>query len=189
LGAGNNMIIVTDENGCQATAEVEVTEPDPLHLDGTATGDTGGGNGSVNINVQGGTAPYTYSWSNGANTEDISGLEGGSYSVTVTDANGCTTTQSFNVSVGVLELVAGMNVSLFPNPSQGEFFLNIEGLNGEKVFWQVTDARGRVVAGEEMFDNAGSVRSLVNLTQASDGMYFLQLNVNGKTGTMKLVKH
>lgn len=189
LGAGNNTITVTDGNGCQATGAAEVTEPEPLQLDGTATGDTGGGNGGVNITVEGGTAPYTYLWSNGAITEDITGLTGAAYSVTVTDANGCTTTQSFNVSVGVFELIAGLNVSLFPNPSQGEFFLNIEGLNGEKVFWQVTDARGRVVAGQEMFDNAGSVRSLVDLTQAADGMYFLLLNVNGMTGTMKLVKH
>jgi len=189
LGANTYTVVATDANGCSATSTATVSQPQVLAVTGVATGDTWGGNGAVNITVAGGTGPYTYEWSNDATTEDLTGLTGGPYSVTVTDANGCTATQSFNVSVGVFELIAGLNVAIFPNPSQGEFFLNIEGLNGEKLFLQVTDARGRVVLGEEMFDNSGSVRTLVNLTQVADGMYFLHLNVNGATGTMKLVKH
>ena len=53
--------------------------------------------GSVNLSVSGGTAPFSYSWSNGSSNQDISGLAGGSYSVTVTDASSCAANASVSV--------------------------------------------------------------------------------------------
>lgn len=58
----------------------------------------GGSNGSINVTVANGTAPYTYLWNNGATTQNRSSLSAGSYSVTVTDANGCTGTASASVT-------------------------------------------------------------------------------------------
>jgi hypothetical protein len=48
----------------------------------------GEANGSIDLSVSGGTGPYTYAWSNGATSEDLTGLAAGTYNVTVTDAGG-----------------------------------------------------------------------------------------------------
>jgi hypothetical protein len=58
----------------------------------------GNNNGAINITVNGGVPPYSYSWSNSATTEDISGLTAGAYSVTVTASNGSTKNASFTVN-------------------------------------------------------------------------------------------
>ncbi|MFN5736097.1 MAG: SprB repeat-containing protein, partial [Flavobacteriales bacterium] len=84
---------VTDFNGCTSQWNYTVTQPAlPLLLSSTpgATGCFNGNNGIVDLTVVGGTAPYSYNWSNGATTQDINSLTAGYYSVLVTDANGCT---------------------------------------------------------------------------------------------------
>ena len=53
---------------------------------------------TINLNPLGGSTPYTFIWSNGATTEDVSGLTAGSYTVTITDAGGCTLIENFNVT-------------------------------------------------------------------------------------------
>src|SRR5690606_7628005 len=54
--------------------------------------------GSVNLTVSGGATPYSYLWSSGQTTANISGLVAGTYSVTVTDANNCSVTETVNVT-------------------------------------------------------------------------------------------
>ena len=55
-------------------------------------------NGNVNLNVSGGTAPFTYSWSNGPTTQDINNLTGGTYTVTVNDAAGCSNNATYTIA-------------------------------------------------------------------------------------------
>lgn len=93
--AGTYTLTVTDGNGCTETISSEITQPASainLATDPDAVLCNGGGDGSIDLDVSGGTAGYTYLWSNGGTTQDITGLEVGSYSVTVTDANGCIAT-------------------------------------------------------------------------------------------------
>jgi hypothetical protein len=59
-----------------------------------------GTDGSIDLSVSGGTTAYSYSWSNGATTQDITGLAPGIYTVTVTDANGCTKSLTVQVRFG-----------------------------------------------------------------------------------------
>lgn len=89
---GTYNVIISDNNGCQFAQSVVVDEPTQLVLSTnvTQTSCFNTNDASIDLTVSGGVSPYTYLWSNGQTTEDLSGLGGGVYSVTVTDANGCT---------------------------------------------------------------------------------------------------
>jgi len=93
LSEGTYCLSISDANGCSAQQCVTITAPQTLEASATgATANCGAANGAVDLSVNGGTAPFTYAWSNGSSTQDLSGLAGGNYSVTVTDANGCSAT-------------------------------------------------------------------------------------------------
>jgi hypothetical protein len=101
LRAGTYTVTVIDANGCSATLFRVVGQPNALNLSTTVVGAGCGGNtGSIDLTVGGGVPPYTYAWSTGASTQDISGLTAGTYTVTVTDANSCTKTASATVTGG-----------------------------------------------------------------------------------------
>jgi hypothetical protein len=101
LNAGNRTCTVTDANGCLASQTFTITQPTGLGTTiGSQTNVTcfGGTNGSATANGSGGTAPYTYSWSNGNTTATITNITAGTYTLTVTDANGCTTNRPFTIT-------------------------------------------------------------------------------------------
>jgi len=99
--AGTYSVTVTDANGCTATCSSTVTEPTALTADCSSVDGTCNNNNeaSASVSVGGGDEPYSYAWNNGATTSSIDGLAAGTYSVTVTDANGCTADCSVTVSV------------------------------------------------------------------------------------------
>lgn len=101
ISGGNYAVTVTDSKGCVTTQNAAVTQPNaPLSITGNVTNIlcNNGASGSIDISVAGGTAPYTYFWSNGAVTEDISGLAAGAYNILVTDLNGCQKSAVFVVT-------------------------------------------------------------------------------------------
>ncbi len=101
LAAGNHPLIVRDSKLCVYNQNVNLTQPAAALGTSVSVTDVacfGESTGMVNLNVTGGTTPYTFVWSNGATTEDIINLAAGAYSVIVTDANLCTTNASATVS-------------------------------------------------------------------------------------------
>lgn len=102
LCAGTYTISVTDGKSCQAQGQAIITEPATLGVTIPTSGNVscfGGANGFANASVTGGTGPYTFSWSPGNyTTSSPTGLSAGLYTVTVTDANGCTATATKTIT-------------------------------------------------------------------------------------------
>ncbi|WP_284653831.1 HYR-like domain-containing protein, partial [Flavobacterium terrisoli] len=95
-------LTVTDSQGLSNTYTLPIVPPTELMLSETHVNvSCGGGNtGSIDLSVTGGTGAYTYSWTNGATSQDLTGLAAGTYTVTVTDANGCQKTLPVTISGG-----------------------------------------------------------------------------------------
>ncbi|HXH19659.1 MAG TPA: SprB repeat-containing protein, partial [Chitinophagales bacterium] len=100
LSAGNYFVTVTDNNGCKTYANISVLQPSPFTgtVDITNIPCFGWTTGSALLTMTGGTYPYSYAWSNGSATQNLTGLSAGTYTVTSTDAKGCTFTTSATIT-------------------------------------------------------------------------------------------
>ena len=113
LSANTYSVTVTDDNGCTTNASASVDQPTQLTASAVATDVScfGGNDGEINLTVNGGSPPYTYLWNNGAgSSEDPTNLSANTYSVTVTDDNGCTTNASATVNQP-LQLTGNANIT------------------------------------------------------------------------------
>ena len=131
LVAETYSVTVTDNNNCTATvSSIVVSQPDALDLSSSKIDIScnGGSDGSINVVVGGGTAPYSYAWSNGANTEDIQNLTAGIYCLIVTDANGCEKTICDTIIEPDAILLGTQSVAtLCFGSSEGEITLSVTG--------------------------------------------------------------
>ncbi|MBL7811159.1 MAG: T9SS type A sorting domain-containing protein [Bacteroidetes bacterium] len=100
LAGATYTIYVKDANNCIVSQKVTVNEPQELGINGIVSNVScaGGNNGVIDLTIAGGVRPYQFAWSNGATTEDNFNLKAGSYSVTVTDANGCKGTENYTLT-------------------------------------------------------------------------------------------
>ncbi len=102
LTAGTYSVTVYDHNGCSATGTLTITPTDVILATAVVADNvscTGGANGEAKVSVAGGSTPYTYSWApHSSSTYLCTGLSAGTYSVTVTDKNGCSSTSAVALS-------------------------------------------------------------------------------------------
>ncbi|MEL6837623.1 MAG: PKD domain-containing protein, partial [Bacteroidota bacterium] len=112
----NYSVTVTDSKGCTASASGTVTvNPNPMVSVSGEDATCGDANGSATATPSGGEAPYSFLWSTDATTATINGLLAGTYSVTVTDANGCTATGSVTIdNIGGPTVEAGPDLEKCP---------------------------------------------------------------------------
>jgi len=100
LGAGIYSVTVADSRDCKLILDAALEAPAGIDIIVKAENPAcPGGNGNINVTVMGGTPPYTYSWNNGATTQDLMNVVTGNYQLNVTDANGCAQL-SENISIG-----------------------------------------------------------------------------------------
>lgn len=145
LPAGSYTVTVLDDNNCSTPTNFMILQPPPLNLTGITS------NNGIDIAVNGGTAPYTYLWSTGTTTEDLTNLMPGTYTVTVTDANGCTQTDSFTVQNAEILTVSPSVLEIYPNPACYKLTLKMKHSNN--VPFYIADNLGRtVIQGRSEFE-------------------------------------
>ena len=180
--AGSYSLIVTVDPGCSSEPAdaIDVTvNPLPAAPQLTQVLDSllATGTGSFQWALNGNTIP-------GATDNFLVVTENGDYTVTITDANGCSSTSTvftYN-TVGIGEVVAtGFN--LYPNPNTGEFTVQLNGLPATDTYYTVHDATGKLV---HQGGITGPVTQM-DLQGARSGMYFLQVVQNGQVTTQRFV--
>jgi gliding motility-associated-like protein len=100
LSAGVYTATITDSKPCQIVRTFVIVNPQAITLSGlvdNAIDCSTTNTGAIDVTVAGGTPPYTYSWTNGSSSEDLTGLTNGNYAVTVTDSRGCTAIGQYTV--------------------------------------------------------------------------------------------
>jgi hypothetical protein len=136
-----------------------------------------------------------YSWAlNGIlipdeNTNQLGVIGLGIYTVTVSDANGCSGTASFDVQiVGLNEANQTNAFSIFPNPSNGSSTLSIQLLEAQQVNLFILDLQGKIQFSQTYTFNAGKNEALLNLGALADGVYFIQVENSKFKLAKRLVK-
>ncbi|MBE8726403.1 T9SS type A sorting domain-containing protein [Flavobacterium hungaricum] len=138
LTAGTYTVTITDENSCSLTNTILITEPDTLKLTATVEEVScyKGNNGSATVNVTGGTGSYTYSWApSGGTAATATGLAAGTYTVTVTDENSCSITNTILITEpDVLNLTAALTEVSCYNGNNGSATVSVTGGTGSYTY-------------------------------------------------------
>lgn len=193
LGAGTYDLTVVDAQGCSEEASFTITEPtDSIFLSATVTGTpcSGGAVGSIDVTPTGGSQPYTYAWTPAqGGVQDPTGLMAGTYTLTITDSQGCTKEESWTVgqianslsisgtpsatSCGVDDGIIQLTVSGGAQPYTYAWTPSLggvedpSGLSAGFYFVTVTDAEGCTIEDSfEITQSAGNV-SLTGVVTSS----------------------
>jgi hypothetical protein len=150
-------------------------------LMGSQDATNGNANGNAIVNIEGGLAPFQINWSNGDTTASSTNLAAGNYTVTVTDANGCTQTKSVIVALtnGIDNLTLG-SVALYPNPASNIITLFVGKISGETPV-KIFDVMSKLVYSTTI----KSEETILPIESFLSGVYTVQI---GQTTFKKFIK-
>jgi hypothetical protein len=191
LAAGPYTISITDANGCSGDANGTIVNPMTLSGSSSVTDEVSGNDGAINITISGGTPTYTYSWTGpggfSSSSQNINGLVGGLYSVTITDLNGCTTTLTdilVNSFVGLDENI-DIQFNVFPNPTNGLFNVALNREFEKEITLSVYDLCGRLIY--KTYET-GNRKFEVDIIDKANGSYILKLEIGSKQVQRRIIK-
>ena len=164
LAAGTYSVTITDASSCTWSQSFNLTQPAAaLAVTATPTNATcGSNNGTINLTVNGGTGTYTFNWADITTTpepQNRTGLTAGTYTVTVTDANGCTTSTSATIAFNGLPSIAATTTNATCGNPVGSINLTISG-GGSPYTFNWAD----ITTGPEPEDRTGLTAGTYSVT-------------------------
>jgi hypothetical protein len=174
LEAGEYTLNVEDSAGCTRSASISLKEPLPLSIVSEKNdSDSPEGNGSINLIVEGGSGSYNYTWSNGQSSASIANLEVGVYTVIVTDENGCSLEETFEVGgITANAKEATHEFLLFPNPARDVIRIVHHGASDYVSIYSV---KGILVKTTKIKGSSTEIE----IGDLSSGLYYIRLNQTG----------
>jgi hypothetical protein len=187
LSVGTYEATISYNNGlCSIMQSELVQSPNVLSITALITDIDSINAGAIDVTVSGGTPPYLYNWDNNQQTEDLSNLIAGVYSISVTDSAGCSLAAFYEISEDTtgqsdgLDEVDYFNIHAYPNPSNGDVTIS---WSGELISLELISALGQVISKQYSFPT--NTKLLKNL---NSGVYFVRYTKNQTTSkTIKLV--
>jgi hypothetical protein len=166
---------VADDCGTIARDTVVVTVSPGITATLSSTPDFGQSQGTAQVNVTAGIPPYTYLWETGATTDSIGGLAAGFYTVTVTDAAGCTKTDSVQVLNRVsIEEIGLTRLNVYPNPTSGALSIELGLQTPGRVEMALFDVAGKV-CWEKQVAYMAAGKHEADLSRMPAGVYMLRV--------------
>ncbi|MEL6392427.1 MAG: T9SS type A sorting domain-containing protein, partial [Bacteroidota bacterium] len=146
--------------------------------------------GAISVTINQGVGPFTYNWSNGEMTQDLSNVPSGDYTLIVTDVQGCT--DMVDVRVDFLsgtedEITNFGRVIASPNPTSGRINLGVDLLQVQTLDMEVLDQLGRSVLNRS-FGRVDQVQQDIDLHLLATGLYFIRLTAGNQVHTIRVVK-
>lgn len=188
LNAGTYTVTVTDNHNCTATSTTTITQPSTLQVYLSSTPDlNNSNNGTATVDsVTGGVTPYqTYHWSSGQSTTAINNLAAGTYTITVTDRNGCNQTASVvvNAVTGISNVSDEIGFTIHPNPATSDVIVTIDNLRDKDTQLNLHDVLGQRIISIQVT----STVTTLNLKGVATGIYFVEIEQGSKKAVKKLL--
>ncbi len=180
LIAGTYGVLVTDANACQVETFFDVNQPAEIVLTTSSTDATGNmADGTASVEAQGGEMPFSYEWNTvpPQTTETATNLPAGDYTVTVTDATGCTMTAIVTVDmfVNVTELDEALYFELYPNPADQSTLIDVQFGASTDIRLEVYDVLGKLIVSKAL-GTLYNEQITLDTRVFSPGVYWVKLN-------------
>ena len=185
LGGGTYSATVTDANGCIASDIVVITEPTAINISYLVDSATFGvDDGAINASVSGGLSPYTYSWSSAQTTQDLDSIFAGTYTLSVTDSNGCVVSAA--IVVGEYTSIMQQNftedkIALYPNPVSETLTISLELIaysNAEIAIYNLLGERLTHLLGVQSTEYSQDISDFTN------GVYLIEFRLNNSDNSV-----
>ena len=175
--------MITGTNGCITSGKIkidfDINYEFELHTDGS----------NAEIIIMGGTPPFEIKWDNGTTGSATSGLSFGEHSLEVLDGLGCTKFFIFNtVSSGTKDINSLISVQLAPNPARDNIKVSWDSFSGYPERISIISIDGSTINKTPLTLAVSKGEQVINITGISPGIYFISLEISGRSVHRKFIK-